>query len=524
MATDLDNQNNDFLRFWDKITKIFTVQDLIHLEYPWRIFDFDRGICIYSDLDTFIDKALSKFDKKEEKLDIKFYEGEENIICIDYKDKEILKKFLNYLFNHALLFRLNIFLKKIRDFTLLKELIEEKTEIIEVNLYYKEKLNKNQAKDLIELGKAYNFKITKSIISDIDEYFINFYDNLIEFNNNLLDFIFKVKERFDLNDIGLFLTKDFSKIINIDDSYNNVYQFKVTLSEDNISIWRRIQVPENYTFREFHVAIQNAMGWNDEHLNEFYLKNPKTGNKVIILFGNRYEDIIGYRNEIVKNFIKNPKKTLEEYKKIIELKENGKIHAVWEKIYQSFYSEFYSDEEIKNGYFYTSYEDLPDELKAKISSDDFIKHYIIFLVIINKSLEEYYLDKDVKISDFFTNKNKKCEYIYDLGDDWMHEIELEGIYPRDYKINYPICLEGEGACPLENSGSINGTYHYFKILQNPNHPEYERVLNWIESLSPPHWIGKVEKYNPKYFNKDDVIFLDPKRYIKKVTSRDFKVI
>jgi len=42
-------------------------------------------------------------------------------------------------------------------------------------------------------------------------------------------------------------------------------------------IWRRILVPENYSFWDLHVAIQDAMGWLDCHLHEFNISNPVTG-------------------------------------------------------------------------------------------------------------------------------------------------------------------------------------------------------------------------------------------------------
>lgn len=43
--------------------------------------------------------------------------------------------------------------------------------------------------------------------------------------------------------------------------FNHVYQFKITLAGAKPPIWRRIQVPETYTFWDLHVAIQDAMGW-----------------------------------------------------------------------------------------------------------------------------------------------------------------------------------------------------------------------------------------------------------------------
>ena len=55
--------------------------------------------------------------------------------------------------------------------------------------------------------------------------------------------------------------------------YNQVYQFKITLKYIEPKIWRVIQVPETYTLWDFHIAIQDAMGWVDYHLHEFILQD-----------------------------------------------------------------------------------------------------------------------------------------------------------------------------------------------------------------------------------------------------------
>lgn len=62
--------------------------------------------------------------------------------------------------------------------------------------------------------------------------------------------------------------------------FKHVYQFRIQLKEIKPPIWRRIQVPEVYTFWDLHVAIQDAMGWVDYHLHEFTIKNPSMGKKV----------------------------------------------------------------------------------------------------------------------------------------------------------------------------------------------------------------------------------------------------
>jgi hypothetical protein len=61
-----------------------------------------------------------------------------------------------------------------------------------------------------------------------------------------------------------------------------IFQFKITLNEISPTIWRRIQVPGDYSFWDLHVAIQDVMGWLDYHLHEFELKHPDSQTTVRI--------------------------------------------------------------------------------------------------------------------------------------------------------------------------------------------------------------------------------------------------
>lgn len=60
-------------------------------------------------------------------------------------------------------------------------------------------------------------------------------------------------------------------------TFEKVYQLKLSMKGITPRIWRRIQVPENYTFLDLHKAIQAVMDWEDYHLHEFEMVNPKTG-------------------------------------------------------------------------------------------------------------------------------------------------------------------------------------------------------------------------------------------------------
>lgn len=64
--------------------------------------------------------------------------------------------------------------------------------------------------------------------------------------------------------------------------YERVYQFKIALKGLRPPIWRRIQVPETYSFWDLHVAIQDAMGWEDYHLHQFTIADPSTDMNVEI--------------------------------------------------------------------------------------------------------------------------------------------------------------------------------------------------------------------------------------------------
>ena len=77
-------------------------------------------------------------------------------------------------------------------------------------------------------------------------------------------------------------------------TFHHVYQFKISLDNISPSVWRRIQVPETYTFWDLHVAIQDSMGWLDYHLHQFETKNPKTGAKEIIGIPEEIYDDVPY--------------------------------------------------------------------------------------------------------------------------------------------------------------------------------------------------------------------------------------
>jgi hypothetical protein len=59
-----------------------------------------------------------------------------------------------------------------------------------------------------------------------------------------------------------------------------IYQLKITLEGISPVIWRRILVPERYSFWDLHVAIQDSMGWLDYHLHAFELEGHAPNSRI----------------------------------------------------------------------------------------------------------------------------------------------------------------------------------------------------------------------------------------------------
>ena len=184
--------------------------------------------------------------------------------------------------------------------------------------------------------------------------------------------------------------------------FNEVFQFKISLRGGKPPIWRRIQVPNTYTFWDLHVAIQDAMGWGDCHLHEFEMVRPSSGLEVNI--------------------------------------------------------------------------GIPDE--------DFDREV----------LPEW----KHKIADLFSMENRSANYEYDFGDNWEHKIELEKILPKEKNVDYPRCIKGKRACPPEDCGGIWGYEDFLDIITDPDHEDYQEMLEWVGG-----------EFDPEHFDLKEVGFTDP---------------
>lgn len=99
----------------------------------------------------------------------------------------------------------------------------------------------------------------------------------------------------------------------------------------------------------------------------------------------------------------------------------------------------------------------------------------------------------VKLNELLTEEKQKILYTYDFGDDWEHAIELEKILTSDTASPKPKCITGRRACPPEDSGGMYGYYELLEIINDPEHPDYNEMVEWVE-----------EDFDPAFFDIDGV--------------------
>lgn len=118
----------------------------------------------------------------------------------------------------------------------------------------------------------------------------------------------------------------------------------------------------------------------------------------------------------------------------------------------------------------------------------------------------YRLSKNAKV-DKYIEVGQSIPYVYDMGDYWEHVITFEKEL-EDYPNVYPVCLEGEGACPPEDCGGVPGYLELLDIVKDSSHPEYKSVMEWLG----------VDEFNPtfdledtNYWMKEDLKLKRPKK-------------
>lgn len=102
-------------------------------------------------------------------------------------------------------------------------------------------------------------------------------------------------------------------------------------------------------------------------------------------------------------------------------------------------------------------------------------------------------EKEYLLEQVIPGTGTRFTYLYDFGDSWHHTVLAENILEGANGQQYPICLQGECACPPEDVGGIFGYADFLDAIRDPDHPEHEDYLAWVGG-----------DFDPEAFERDRV--------------------
>jgi hypothetical protein len=85
----------------------------------------------------------------------------------------------------------------------------------------------------------------------------------------------------------------------------------------------------------------------------------------------------------------------------------------------------------------------------------------------------------------------RFRYEYDFGDSWWHEVMFEGCPRSEKGQKYPVCLEGERACPPEDVGGVAGYAEFLNTITDRGRRQRVDMLEWADGWFDPNEFDAV---------------------------------
>jgi hypothetical protein len=92
-------------------------------------------------------------------------------------------------------------------------------------------------------------------------------------------------------------------------------------------------------------------------------------------------------------------------------------------------------------------------------------------------------EETVTFSDLVSGRTRFF-YEYDFGDSWRHEVVVEDTDPMPAILKFAVCVDGQRACPPEDSGGTGGYADLLEAMGDPDHEEHADYVEWASDFDP----------------------------------------
>ena len=107
-------------------------------------------------------------------------------------------------------------------------------------------------------------------------------------------------------------------------------------------------------------------------------------------------------------------------------------------------------------------------------------------------------ERRTKISAILKAQGDSMLYVYDLGDEWRHELVLERIFPYRIRRCARSAFPANATARQRTWGSPPGYEQFLEVIFEPRHEEYEHSVRWAGG--PSALTQSAERFQPEEFD------------------------
>ena len=218
-------------------------------------------------------------------------------------------------------------------------------------------------------------------------------------------------------------------------SQPKIYHLKVTLADVDPPLWRRLEVEGDLPIDFISGAIRGVFGWSPGHQSEFTIKGRRYGDPTDWARFDPEQEYDRRHREIIKRRLK-----LKEERRELE-KMSAEIEAL---------------------------------SAANETEEDFIP----------------------LLCELVPRVRTKFKFLFDFGDCWEHNVEVEKIAPAEPDVRYPRCTDGAGADPIEDCG---GAWRLTELMNLAKTDPRSSRLQEYRHIIPENW--RPEQFSVEEINR-----------------------